>query len=166
MVDVDDSPDAPRDDGTGQAGWIRIAVAALLVVVFGVVVVRFLSHDVVSNWQLLATCPSTVQAAPPPVATTVITDSCSAVPTEPIEGRGWPVVAFVLPVGTTDINSVHADPTAREMWVEYDLPEGAGRATDQVVIAFVEVPTAALPPVPFDVRGATGLVEVDAVPAD
>ncbi len=164
-MDVDASPAVPREDGAGQAGWIRIAVLTLLVVVFGVVVVRFLRHDVVSNWQLLAICPSTVDAAPTPVATTVVTDSCTAVVAEPHAGRGWPVVTFVLPVGATGISSVHADSAAHEMWVEYDLPDGAGRATDQVVLAFVEVPAAALPPVPFAVRGATGLVDVDSVPA-
>lgn len=144
--------------------WVRGLIGLVLLVLFVAALARFMRQDVVSSWSVLATCPSTTSAEPTPVSTRVVADSCAIAPIDPATGRGWPVVAFVLPVGAGEITSVHADADARTMWVDYQLPAEAARATDQVVIAFVEVPPGSLPPVPFAVRGATGLIDVAAVP--
>jgi hypothetical protein len=50
------------------------------------------------------------------------------------------------------------------MWLDYTAAApGDGRSSGETVLAFVEVPSDALPDVPFTVQGATGSVTVTTV---
>jgi hypothetical protein len=159
--------DRPRD--SRDSAWFRIAIVVAVVILGTVAVTRFLKHDVVGNWQLLATCPAASDAAAVPVATTLDTQACSSDPIDPHDGRGWPIVAFVLPadVGLSpSITTVHADNDNGRMWLDYVAPApGDGRNSGETVLVFVEVPSSSLPDVPFTGDGATGSVTVTAVPA-
>ena len=159
--------DRPRD--FRDSAWFRIAIVAAVVILGAVVVTRFLKHDVVSNWKMLATCPAASDASAVPVSTTLDTQSCSSAPLDPHDGRGWPIVAFVLPADVgldPSITTVHSDKANGRMWLDYVAPApGDGRNSGQTLLAFVEVPSGSLPDVPFTVDGATGPVTVTAVPA-
>jgi hypothetical protein len=167
--DIDPAAPADRPRGFRDSAWFRIAIVVTVVILGGVVVTRFLKHDVVSNWKLLATCPAASDAAAVPVSTTLDTQSCSSAPLDPHEGRGWPIVAFVLPADVgldPSITAVHSDKADRRMWLDYVAPApGDGRNSGRTVLAFVEVPSNSLPDVPFTVDGASGPVTVSAVPA-
>ena len=113
MADFTDAAppvDRPRD--FRDSAWFRIAIVVAVVILGAVVVTRFLKHDVVSNWKLLATCPAASDAAAVPVSTTLDTQACSSAPIDPHDGRGWPIVAFVLPADVgldPSITTVHSD---------------------------------------------------------
>jgi len=154
------------DPGARGPGLWRGAGILVLVVLLVAGVARFMRQDVVNGWRLLASCTASADARPQTVSTTLTTAACAAAPTRRDVGRGWPVVAFVLPssAGTQpSIRAVRSDAGSRTMWLEYDV-RGDGRAGSDVVLAFVEVPPTELPPLPFTVRGATGLVTVATVP--
>jgi len=171
MTDFTDAtPPAERPHDFRDSSWFRIAVVAAVMVLGAVVVTRFLKHDVVTNWKLLATCPAAAEATAVPVSTTLDTQACSSAPVDPHDGRGWPIVAFVLPadVGLSpSITTVHSDKSSRRMWLDYVAPApGDGRGGGKtVVLAFIEVPSDTLPETPFTVDGATGPVTVTTVPA-
>jgi len=156
----------PRD--VRDSDWFQVVMLVVLIGGFVLLVGHFLRHDVVTNWKLLATCPSTADATPVPVATTVNTQSCTSDPLDPIDGRGWPIVAFVLPtdVGLTpSITTVHSDKSSHRMLLDYTAAApGDGRNSSETVLAFIEVPSDALPDVPFTVQGATGSITVTTVP--
>ena len=169
MADFTDAaPPAQRPRDVRDSDWFQAVMLVVLIGGFVLLVGHFLRHDVVTNWKLLATCPSTSDAATVPVATSVNTHSCTSAPLDPLDGRGWPIVAFVLPadVGLTpSITKVHSDESSSSMWLDYDAaPPGDGQNSGETVLAFVEVPSDALPDVPFTVRGATGSVTVTTVP--
>ena len=98
MADFTDAaPPVGRPRDFRDSAWFRIAIVVAVVILGAVVVTRFLKHDVVSSWKLLATCPAASDSAAVPVSTTLDTRACSSAPIDPHDGRGWPIVAFVLP---------------------------------------------------------------------
>ncbi len=170
MTDFTDAvPLAARPRDIRDSGWFKIAVLAGFALVAVLVVTRFLKHDVVTDWKLLATCPATADVTGVPVATTLSTQACSSAPLDPHDGRGWPIVAFVLPadVGLSpSITTVHSDKPSHRMWLDYVAAEpGDGPRSGETVLAFVEVPSSSLPDVPFTVESVAGSITVTAVPA-
>ena len=165
----DEASSTAPGPGVRRPGRFRVALALLLVLLLGLVVVRFLRHDVVTSWKLLATCPSTADALRDAGVEHADTVACTTPPTGSLPGRGWPIVAFALPADVgldPSINAVHSDRPGGVMWVDYDAaPPGDGKGRGDTVLAFIEVPPAALPDVPFTVRGAAGPVTVSTVPA-
>lgn len=151
--------------GRGPDLW-RGAGILVLVVLLVAGVARFMRQDVVSSWRLLASCTASADTRVQAVSTSLSTRACSSPVARTDVARGWPVVTFVLPSSAgarPTIRAVRSDSGARSMWVEYDV-RGDGRAGAEVVLAFVEVPPNELPPLPFTVRGATGLLTVETIP--
>lgn len=155
-----------HDPVAHSPGFWRGAGILVVVVLLVAGIARFMRQDVVTGWRMLASCTAAQDVHIQTVTTSLTTDACTGTPTRRDVGRGWPVVAFALPssAGTKPtIRAVRSDAGSRTMWLEYDV-RGDGRAGSDVVLAFVEVPPTQLPPLPFTVRGATGLVTVATVP--
>jgi hypothetical protein len=159
-------PASPRDFRDSR--WFQLGIAVVVVLLVVLVVTRFLKHDVVTSWKLLATCAAASDSAVVPVSVTLDTQACSSAPLDPQDGRGWPIVAFVLPadVGLSpSITAVHSDRAGHRMWLDYVAPApGDGRNSGETVLAFVEIPGSSLPDVPFTVDGAAGSITVSDVP--
>ena len=144
--------------------WFQAAVVLGIVVAFAVVVTRFAHRDVVSQWKVLASCPTAPGTVPVRVSTTPDLASCSAPPTSLEQGRGWPVVTFVVrgEAGTRpDVTVVRSDRSAGVVSLEYSGPTAA---TSRVLV-FVEVDPSALPDVPFLIQDSAGTTTVARVPS-
>lgn len=148
--------------------WFQAVVVVLALAAFAVVATRLVHRDVVSGWNVLATCPAAAQASSTliTVSTAPDTSQCAVPPTSTAHGRGWPVVPVVLPAAAgldPSITKVSSDTRTRTVHVEYAVPSTAAGSTGGTVVAFVEVPPTALPDVPFTVEGANGPVTVSSV---
>ena len=136
-------------------GWFPVVAALGIVVVLCLVVTRVVRHGVVTGWRVLATCPAPAGTVVPSVSASLDTSDCTAAPDGPDEGRGWPVVAAVLPASAgaqPDITRVRADKAARTVVLDY-RPSGATSSTARIV--FVEVPPGSLPSTPVTVTSSS-----------
>ena len=109
--------------GDAQPGRIRILLLVIVIVAVGFVVVRFVKKDVVTQWEVLASCSSATDIGPARVSSTLDTSACLAQPDDPGHTRGWPIVTFVLPpeVGPDpDISGITSDGTTRTMSITYE----------------------------------------------
>lgn len=135
-------------------GWFPVVAVLGIVVVLGLVVARVVRHDVVTGWQVLATCAAPAGAVVPSVSASLDTSACTTAPDDPDAGRGWPVVAAVLPASAgeqPDITRVRADKSAHTVVLDY-RPSGATSSTARIV--FVEVPPGSLPDTPVTVTAS------------
>jgi hypothetical protein len=135
--------------------WFPLVAALGIVVVLCLVVTRVVRHDVVTGWQVLATCAAPADAVVPSVSASLDTSECSAAPADADQGRGWPVVAALLPASAgeqPDITRVRADKTAHTVVLDY-RPSGATSSTARIV--FVEVPPGSLPDTPVTVTSSS-----------
>jgi hypothetical protein len=153
-----------RRDGIRDRFWFQALAVVAIVGVLVLVVARFAHHDVVQNWEVLATCPAETGTAPATVSTSLDTSDCATTPSHSVSGRGWPIVPFVLPASAgldPTITKVLSDPKARTLRVEYGSEADASSVTsDGVVLVFIEIPAANLPDVPYTIEGASGPVTV------
>mgnify|MGYP003609407727 CR=1 FL=1 len=153
----------------GGFGWIQLVAVIAIVAVFGVMVVRFAKKDVVTHWEVLATCTAPRDAGLTRVSATLDTSACSSTPTDVGLPRGWPIVTFALEPGGNGeprITGITSDQAARFVEIHYDAPSQLPRATSKErFLAFVEVPPDSLPATPFVVRDASGATTVRSVPA-
>ena len=154
--------------GDAQPGWIRIVLIVAVVVALVLVVARFAKKDVVTNWEVLASCSTVTDVGADRVSLTLDMSACLTEPTDPGIPRGWPIVTFVLPpeLGPEPtITGIRSDGTQRTMSIAYDgAPRSEGTQTGGHVLVFVEVPPGEVPPAPFTVLDAAGSTTVTAVP--
>jgi hypothetical protein len=167
----DGMPDESADRPSGAGfGWIQVAAVIVIVVVFGFVVVRFVKKDVVSHWEVLATCTAPRDAELSRVSATLDTSACSIAPVDVGLPRGWPIVTFALESGGNGephIKGLTSDQEGRIVEISYDAPLQLPRATSKErVLAFVEVPPDSLPETPFVVRDASGSTTITSLSAD
>ena len=160
-----DATPAPEDV---QPGRIRILLLVIVIVVLGLVVVGFVKRDVVTQWEVLASCTSATDIGPVRVSSTLDTSACLAQPDDPGHTRGWPIVTFVLPpeVGPDpDVSGITSDGATGTMSIAYEgAPRSEGTQTGGHVLVFVEIPPGELPPVPFTINDGVGSTTVTAVP--
>ena len=161
-------PIAVPSPGDAQPGWIRIVVVVAVVVALVLVVARFVKKDVVTNWEVLASCSIVTDVGLVRVSATLDMSACLTEPIDPGIPRDWPIVTFVLPpeVGADPtITGITSDDTKRTMSIAYDgAPRSEGTQTGGHVLVFVEVPPGEVPPAPFTVLDAAGSTTVTAVP--
>jgi hypothetical protein len=163
----DESADRPPGEGFG---WIQVVAVIVIVAVFGFVVVRFVKKDVVSHWEVLATCVAPRDADLTRVSTTLDTSACSIAPVDVGLPRGWPIVTFALEPGGNGeprIKGITSDQEGRSVEISYDAPLQLPRATSKErVLAFVEVPLDSLPATPFVLLDAAGATTFTSLSSD
>lgn len=160
--------EATTTPSDASPGRIRILLLVIVIVALGLVVVRFVKKDVVSQWDVLASCSSATGIGPGRVSSALDTSACLIQPADPGHTRGWPIVTFVLPpeVGPDPrITGITSDGTTRTMSITYvGAPRSEGTQTGGPVLVFVEIPPGDVPPVPFTIKDAAGSTTVTSVP--
>jgi hypothetical protein len=153
------------DSGTTQRAsrdlrdrsWFPAVAALAILLVLGVLIARVVRHGVVTDWKLLATCAAPAGAVPAAVSDAVDASPCSGPVTTVDDGRGWPVVAAVLPPSagsSPEVTRVRSDDRARTITLDY---RPSATAASQSVVVYVEVPPSTVPGSPVSVlSSATG----------
>ena len=165
-TETTERPVDPASSPVRERFWFQGVVVVVALAAFALLATRFVHRDVVSGWQVVATCPAGPAATSGVVRTTLDTSACATPPTDPGTGRGWPIVPVVLPAAAgldPAITTVSSDTRTRTFRVDYAAPSASVPNAGGTVIVFVEVPPAALPATPFTVQGASGPVTVTSV---
>lgn len=146
--------------------WFQAVVVVVALAAFALIASKLVHRDVVTGWQVVATCSAGTVPSAVTVTTGLDPSSCAAPATARAPLRGWPVVPVVLPASAgldPDITAVSSDTRARTFHIDYAAAPFTSTTAGGAVIVFVEVPPTSLPAAPFTVAGAGGPVTVTSV---
>ncbi len=167
MMDAHEAADG-RQTHPMERWWVQATVVAVILAAFTVVFVVVSKREVVSHWELLATCAAPGNAVIERSTPTVDTSPCSTNDVEVLPGRGWPILTFALPSSaglSPKLTGLTSNKETRAVELHFESGDSTGASDGGYILAFVEVPPGSLPPTPFTVRDEAGSTTVNTVRA-